>query len=51
MIYFVFLIQSNLHVDDLFEDLADGKILISLLEIISGEKIGVAGNNQLNSGS
>ncbi|EDO49576.1 predicted protein [Nematostella vectensis] len=37
-----FLDKSGLHVNDLFEDLADGKILISLLEIISGEKIGFA---------
>ena len=29
--------------NDLFEDLADGRVLIRLLEIISGEKIGIAG--------
>lgn len=30
-------------VNDLFTDLADGKMLLKLLEIISGEKIGKAG--------
>ena len=34
----------NLHVNDLFTDLSDGKVLIRLLETISGEKIGTPGN-------
>ena len=38
-------IQVNLHVNDLFTDLSDGKVLIKLLETISGEKIGSPGNN------
>ena len=37
---FLLLLQVGLHVNDLFTDLADGKILLKLLEIISGEKIG-----------
>ena len=32
--------QVNLEVRDLFVDLADGKLLIKLLEIISGEHLG-----------
>ena len=39
-----FYFQINLHVNDLFTDLSDGKILIRLLETISGEKIGAPGN-------
>ena len=35
--------QVNLHVNDLFTDLSDGKVLIRLLETISGEKIGAPG--------
>ena len=35
--------QINLHVNDLFTDLSDGKVLIKLLETISGEKIGTPG--------
>jgi hypothetical protein len=31
-------------VNDLFTDLSDGKVLIKLLETISGEKIGAPGN-------
>ena len=37
------LFQHNSHVDDLFTDLSDGRLLISLLEIISGEKLGKIG--------
>lgn len=37
------LFQDNSHVDDLFTDLSDGRLLISLLEIISGEKLGKIG--------
>ena len=40
-----FYFQINLHVDDLFTDLSDGKVLIRLLETISGEKIGAPGNS------
>ena len=32
--------QAHLHIDDLFTDLADGKMLMKLLEIISGENLG-----------
>lgn len=32
--------QAHLHIDDLFSDLADGKMLMKLLEIISGENLG-----------
>ena len=32
--------QARLHVDDLFIDLRDGKMLMKLLEIISGENLG-----------
>ena len=39
--------QSGLHVDDLFADLSDGRLLIRLLEIISGEKIGSIGRGRL----
>ena len=40
-----FYLQINLHVNDLFTDLSDGKVLIRLLETISGEKIGAPGNS------
>ena len=33
--------------DDLFSDLSDGRLLIRLLEIISGEKIGHVGRGRL----
>ena len=33
--------------DDLFTDLSDGRLLIRLLEIISGEKIGHVGRGRL----
>ena len=33
-------LQARLEIRDLFTDLADGKILMKLLEIISGEKLG-----------
>lgn len=32
--------QADLQINDLFTDLADGRLLIKLLEIISGEKLG-----------
>ena len=35
--------QENMKVDNIFEDLSDGKVLIRLLESISGEKIGRVG--------
>ncbi|KAI0237885.1 Spectrin beta chain, non-erythrocytic 1 [Lamellibrachia satsuma] len=35
-----FLEKARLHVDDLFIDLRDGKMLMKLLEIISGENLG-----------
>ena len=34
------LVQANLQVNDLFVDLQDGKMLMKLLEIISGENLG-----------
>ena len=37
------LLQNNQHIDDLFTDFCDGRLLISLLEIISGEKLGKVG--------
>ena len=33
-------LQVNLHVSDLFVELRDGKVLLKLLELISGEKLG-----------
>lgn len=33
-------LQAGLHVNDLFTDLADGKLLLRLLEIISGDNLG-----------
>ena len=36
-------LQNNNHVDDLFTDLCDGRLLISLLETISGETLGKIG--------
>ncbi|XP_070576983.1 spectrin beta chain, non-erythrocytic 5-like isoform X4 [Ptychodera flava] len=35
-----FLEKANLHVNNLYTDLEDGKMLMKLLEIISGEKLG-----------
>jgi len=35
-----FLLKARMEVEDLFTDLADGKKLLKLLEIISGEKLG-----------
>lgn len=34
-------------VDDIFKDLADGKKLMKLLEIISGEKLGKPNNGTM----
>ena len=36
-------LQSNVHVHDLYTDLADGRILVRFLEIISGDKLGTVG--------
>lgn len=36
-----------MHVNDLFVDLGDGKALLKLLEIISGEKIGKPSNGKM----
>lgn len=36
-----------MEVDDLFTDLADGKKLLKLLEIISGEKLGKPNNGKM----
>lgn len=39
--------QSKMEVDDIFTDLADGKKLLKLLEIISGEKLGKPNNGKM----
>ena len=39
--------QAGLHVDDVFTDLSDGRLLIRLLEILSGEKIPSVGRGKL----
>lgn len=35
-----FLLKAKMEVQDLFTDLADGRMLLKLLEVISGEKLG-----------
>lgn len=40
-------LQVRMEVDDLFLDLADGKKLLKLLEIISGEKLGKPNNGRM----
>ncbi|KAK2560477.1 Spectrin beta chain [Acropora cervicornis] len=42
-----FLNKHNQHIDDLFTDLCDGRLLISLLEIISGENLGKIARGKL----
>ncbi|XP_070377881.1 spectrin beta chain, non-erythrocytic 1-like isoform X1 [Dermacentor albipictus] len=42
-----FLQKARMEVDDLFVDLADGKKLLKLLEIISGEKLGKPNNGKM----
>lgn len=39
--------QARMEVEDLFTDLGDGKKLLKLLEIISGEKIGKPNNGRM----
>ena len=39
--------QAQLDVEDLFTDLADGKNLLKLLEIISSEKLGRPNNGRM----
>ena len=41
------LLQARLEVGDLFLDLADGRMLLRLLEIISGEKLGKPNNGRM----
>ena len=41
------MLQARLEVHDLFTDLADGKMLLRLLEIISGEKLGKPNNGKM----
>lgn len=41
------ILQARLEVVDLFTDLADGKMLLKLLEIISGEKLGKPNNGKM----
>lgn len=43
----LFLFQARMEVDDLFTDLADGKKLLKLLEIISGEKLAKPNNGKM----
>lgn len=40
-------LQVRMEVDDLFLDLADGRKLLKLLEIISGEKLGKPNNGRM----
>ena len=42
-----FVPQAKMEVDDIFVDLADGKKLLKLLEIISGEKLGKPNNGKM----
>ncbi|PSN40703.1 hypothetical protein C0J52_13751 [Blattella germanica] len=42
-----FLLKARMEVEDLFTDLADGKKLLKLLEIISGEKLGKPNNGKM----
>ncbi|KAJ6217266.1 hypothetical protein RDWZM_008423 [Blomia tropicalis] len=42
-----FLMKAKMEVDDIFVDLADGKKLLKLLEIISGEKLGKPNNGKM----
>ncbi|ODM96280.1 Spectrin beta chain, non-erythrocytic 1, partial [Orchesella cincta] len=42
-----FLVKARMEVEDLFTDLADGKKLLKLLEIISGEKLGKPNNGRM----
>lgn len=39
--------QARMEVDDLFTDLADGKKLLKLLEIISGERLAKPNNGRM----
>lgn len=39
--------QVRMEVDDLFHDLGDGRKLLKLLEIISGEKLGKPNNGKM----
>ena len=39
--------QTNVYVQDLFEDLHDGKVLIRLLEVLSGESVGRPNHGKL----
>lgn len=40
-------VQARMEVEDLFTDLADGRKLLKLLEIISGEKLGKPNNGKM----
>lgn len=42
-----FTLQARMEVDDLFTDLADGKKLLKLLEIISGERLAKPNNGRM----
>lgn len=43
----MFLLKARMEVEDLFVDLADGKKLLKLLEIISGEKLSKPNNGRM----
>lgn len=45
--WFNLFFQAGHHVDDLYTDLGDGRLLIRLLEILSGEKVGSIGRGRL----
>jgi len=50
MVIFIIIYESlqvRMEVDDLFIDLADGRKLLKLLEIISGEKLGKPNNGRM----
>lgn len=46
-LFFAFVLQAKMEVEDLFVDLADGVKLLKLLEIISGEKLGKPNNGRM----
>jgi spectrin beta len=47
MLIAMLLMQAGLHVNDVYTDLSDGRLLIRLLEILSGESIASVGRGKL----
>lgn len=45
--YWLLYNQAGLHVNDILTDLSDGRLLIRLLEILSGDKIASVGRGKL----